>query len=503
MGTHIADLVVKDEKNSGVLFDDRLVTWGQLWLLSGSVGSFGQRHGTRIAALLPDHPHSLAAAVGALRAGMHLASLPHPGRGANLDRYIERLTAAVVSMGADVVLVGGEVAGLLPPQIGGVQVRAFDELFAYGASCQEPGDGEFVQYTSGTTAANKGVRLDGQRIGANVKQIRSCLELDEHISCVTWLPMAHDMGIMGTGMVMWAAGGSTVQLTPQQFSRDPLSWIDAMSSHGAHATAVPNFALDMAVAALARHPGRAERWDLSRLDRLIVGSERVAPETLRRFQEVFAPSGFVPDTSFRPAYGMAEMVLAISMSPRGAAWETHDFQGSEHVALGPPLEGNQVTEDAGELSVDGPSRMIGYLGQPASDGPLATRDAGCVTPGGQVVVTGRTDDLIVTRGVKLWPHDIEAACAGLVRAGCCVAVQGAAGYRIVAEAGNSGYDASIAAQIRRSCVSAVGVAPEEIVFIERGRLTKTSSGKPQRRSIAHELDAGQLPIVCRHKTRKS
>jgi fatty-acyl-CoA synthase len=342
---------------------------------------------------------------------------------------------------------------------------------------------------------------------------------------VSWLPLFHDMGMVGFLTVPMVTGLDLVTVTPVDFLSRPLLWAELISKYHGTVTAAPNFAY----AVLARQLARAEAdLDLSSLRIALNGAEPVDPDAVASFTDAGARFGLRPE-SVLCAYGMAETALGVAFAPveTGLAVDEIDADALEtqHRAvpagggavrrfpkLGPPLPGIEVrvvgeqgevldAGGVGVLQLRGSSVTPGYL---TVDGPKATQDAdgwfdtgdeGYVT-GGQVVVCGRRKDVIIMGGRNIYPTDIERAAAEAdgVRAGNVVAVRLAAGegrhresFAVAVESRRAG-DAEAEQLIRKDVtsrvVSAVGVRPAEVSVLPPGSLPKTPSGKLRRAATA-------------------
>jgi fatty-acyl-CoA synthase len=342
---------------------------------------------------------------------------------------------------------------------------------------------------------------------------------------VSWLPMAHDMGFVGQLLLAWSGGVNMMLRDPQAFLVNPLVWLQDLHDEKAMCSSSPNFALDLVMRKLERSPDHD--WDLSNLARIWCGGEAPNPTTLRRFASMTARYG-LRENVLAPAYGMAEVGACVSLSPHGSRWKVAHVElealskgrvvaldylldghtaGSapdgyiEVVSNGAPLPGYQVrTNEDNVLEVEGPSLYSGYLGKTSRNGAHTTGDMGALVCG-EVVVVGRADDVIVLRGRNVYPQDVEESCAAFVRAGCVAAVtDGEGGVAIVAEAQTDELEAA-ADSIRKAVTSTCGVGPSSVVFVARGSLAKTSSGKTKRRGIARQLADGTLGSVATYSFR--
>ncbi len=388
-------------------------------------------------------------------------------------------------------------------------------------------DTALLQLTSGSTATPKAVRITHRNLHANIGAMVSAAALDvERDRMVSWLPLFHDMGMVGFLTIPMTVGLDLVSVTPTEFLGRPRLWAELISKYRGTVTAAPNFAY----AVLARQLARVDdgELDLSSLRIALNGAEPIDPMAVTAFTDAGARFGLRPE-SVLCAYGMAETALGVSFAPveTGLSTDVVDAEALElhRVAtpatagdattsrgfpeLGPPLPGLEVRVVDGEGAVRGP-REVGVLqlrgdsvtpGYLTVDGPVATRDAhgwfdtgdeGYLTGSGAVVVCGRRKDVIIMGGRNIYPTDIEraAGAADGVRAGNVVAVRLAAGpdrhresFAVAVEARASD-DADVVKKIRADVVSrvvtAVGVRPAEVAVLAPGSLPKTPSGKLRR-----------------------
>jgi fatty-acyl-CoA synthase len=345
---------------------------------------------------------------------------------------------------------------------------------------------------------------------------------------VSWLPLFHDMGMVGFLTVPMALGLELVKVTPPDFLSRPTLWAELITRYRGTVTAAPNFAYAVAARRLAGVDDD-DAYDLSTLRIALNGSEPIDPDAVRRFTDAGARFGMKP-SAMLCAYGMAEATLAVSFAPLGVGMEVDEIDAEQLEAqrravpagagatrafplLGKPLPGLaiRVVDDAdaplpargvGRLQLRGEAITPVYLTvdgpRPAqdADGWLDTGDEGYLTEDGQVVVCDRRKDMIIMGGRNIYPTDIERAASTVdgVRAGNAVAIRLDAGQRresfaVAVEsrfAGDGNAERTIRKQVAARVVDAVGFRPLQVLVLPPGGLPKTPSGK-LRRAAAAEL----------------
>ncbi|GAB3283836.1 fatty acyl-AMP ligase [Parasphingorhabdus pacifica] len=388
-----------------------------------------------------------------------------------------------------------------------------------------------LQLTSGSTAEPKAVRISHGNLIANTRAMITATGLDPAEDVVvSWLPLFHDMGMVGCLTVPMTIGMETVKVTPAEFMARPLLWPELIGRYRGTVTAAPNFAYSIT----ARRLGSAEdgAFDLSSLRFALNGAEPIDPEAVRSFTAEGGRFGLAPDAVVC-AFGMAESTLAVSIgkSDRPAEFDAVDADALEQrgraepvdadsarsrrfALLGSPLPGVEVgvVDDSGrelgprqigQLRIRGESVTSDYL---TVDGPVAAKDAdGWLLTGddgylvdGQVVICGRRKDLIIVGGRNLYPVDIERAACQVegVRPGGAAAVRQAAGGRrerfaVVVEsrsAGDADAEHDLRNEVAARVVDAVGTRPSAVVVLAPGKLPKTPSGKLKRAATAELIE---------------
>jgi fatty-acyl-CoA synthase len=394
-----------------------------------------------------------------------------------------------------------------------------------------PDDTVFLQYTSGSTTDPRGVIVTHRSLLANVEGIM-CFGLDMDPGRdrgVTWLPLYHDMGLVGfvLGPVAW--GVSVVFIPTLRFVKNASVWMETIHRHRATVSFAPNFAFALAVR--RTRSTDLERWDLSCVKVLGCGAEPIHASTMRKFNQLFGERCRLRPEAVLPAYGLAEATLAVTMKPLpegmrvrrvdrarfhrdGVACDADGEQASEeHVSCGHAFPGHEIVivDDRGtplpegregEIHLRGPSLAAGYYGNPAAsaetwrDGWLRTGDLGYLYRG-ELYVTGRIKDLIILNGRNLHPQVVEWITSEVrgVRKGGVVAFSrpGDAGEELViAVETNRRQVESMVAEIEDAVQRAIFTKPVEIVWLSPGSLPKTSSGKLQRYQVRQLYMRGEL-----------
>jgi amino acid adenylation domain-containing protein len=392
----------------------------------------------------------------------------------------------------------------------------------------DPGAPAIVQYTSGSTSAPRGVVLTHENLDANQRAIAAAFGTDERSVVVGWLPLSHDMGLIGNVLHPLYVGARGVLLPTAAFLERPARWLRAIARHRGTVSGGPNFAFELCIRRLPA--ADREGLDLSSWKVAFNGAEPIRPETLDRFAQAFAPAGFRRE-AFLPCYGLAESTLLVtggasSQGPRVVAHGGRPRVGCgapppEHrVAVVDPGSGAALPEgQVGEIWVAGPSVGKGYWRRPdataevfgartaAGDGGfLRTGDLGFLR-GGELYVTGRRKDLIVLSGTNHYPQDIEAAAERAhpaVRAGCGAAfsieVEGEEQAALVQEVDHRRAEADPAAvveAIRATVFELTGVALHAVALVGGGAVPKTTSGKVQRQACRAAFLEGGLPTLHR------
>ncbi|HEV8679041.1 MAG TPA: fatty acyl-AMP ligase [Stellaceae bacterium] len=447
-------------------------------------------------------------------------------------------------------LIDGE-RGNLVERIGppGLEFLAIDDPETADEPASAPasagGNGlAFLQYTSGSTSAPKGVMVSHANLLANLAMIRTAFGNTRRSTYVSWVPLYHDMGLIVNALQTLYLGAPCVLLAPVAFIQRPLVWLRAISDYRAEVAGGPNFAFDLCVDRY--RADQAEGIDLSGWRLAFSGAEPVRAETIRRFSRTFAPHGFAPAAIY-PAYGLAEATVLASAGKRGAGpvmrrlsrrgLQQHRAgapldadDGQVVVGCGRALPGGRIAivdpecrrrlpaDEVGEIWVAGPNVARGYWGNPAAgdgvfdaeiDGEagaawLRTGDLGFLDATGELFITGRIKEIVIIRGANHYPQDIEDTvqrCHPALRQNGGAAftildseqaerlvvvqeVERTQRHRIMAD--------DIIGRIREALVNEHEIAPHQIMLLRPGALPKTTSGKIQRALSRQLWLAGSL-----------
>lgn len=491
--------------------------FGDLWNAARGIGAGLSSYAAdgAIGMFLESTPECLVALLGGIRAGLRIVSLPAPPRGSNVEWYATYARHVCDQADISTLLVPDGIVSLVPDI--GTSVRSYNALEPSLKSGTPGRSFEFVQFTSGSTSAPRGIVLTDAEISAGIAATLDRLQPSAGDKVASWLPWSHDMGLMGMALSTfvgfgeaWANGGEAHFLSPQAFLRAPWAWIRLCSEVGATITAAPDFALRM-LTDLVQRVGPVE---LSRLRAVIVGAEPIHSSTLEGFEGAYTPFGF-ERSSLCPAYGLAEAGLAVSLTPPGAGWHdlyvpidhgVHDAepgfggQGRRVVSCGKPLDGIRVSiaigdQDRGMIEIDGPSTSRRYLGDSQNrTGPFPTMDSGLLKDS-NLYVLGRVDDVVNVAGRKVHLSDVDVAVEGtdVVAPGRSIGFLDDVGELCVAVEARAGeVRRSDADEIKRLVMARVGVRPVRVYLFEKGALPRTTSGKPRRSHVRRAASAGAV-----------
>jgi fatty-acyl-CoA synthase len=503
------------------------VSWADLHAdargLAVGLAAHGVGPGAHVAILGPTTRDLVTTIEAVWLAGATVVVLPLPMRMASLEDFVAQTRSRILGADSALVVVDPQLAPFVapepgdPPMVGYDELRAAADPGAWREPAVSPDSLAILQFTSGSTSDPKGVMLPHRTLVANIDGMREATGFDPADDVVvTWLPMYHDMGLVGMLTTTMTTGGDLVIAGPQTFTASPSRWMEWLSTYGGTITAGPNFSWVLATRALKRLEG----LDLSRVRIALNGAEPVDARTVAGLVEAGERHGLRAGAVF-PAFGMAEVCIGGTFPEPLSGLRTDDVDGrvleTERYAapaepgasgvkrlarLGRPVPGLEVRiadpadgrpcgeREVGEVQIRGTSVTSGYYGRPdataaAFDGDwLRTGDLGYLVDG-ELVVCGRIKDVIIVAGRNVFPEDVERSVAEIegVRAGNVIAfgVEGRRreGLVVVAEA-RADDTAAVRDEVAARVRSVVGLAAADVVLVEPGSLPKTSSGKLQR-----------------------
>jgi 1-acyl-sn-glycerol-3-phosphate acyltransferase len=500
----------------------------------------GLQPGERVAMMLPTCRGFFAAFYGILYAGGVPVPLYPPARPSQLEDHMRRIAAIVANAGAVLLIADSRVrllGHLLRAECEALRaVDTVDELMHAPAPAQwpqlQPGDVAFLQYTSGSTSQPKGVVLTHANLLANLRAMAVATGVTADDVFVSWLPLYHDMGLIGACLGSLAVGFRLVLMSPLAFLARPERWLWTLHQQRGTVSAAPNFAYELCAARI--DAAVLEGLDLSRWRLAFNGAEPVAAGTLERFCQRYAAYGFAPQ-AMTPVYGLAENSVGLTFPPLGRGpridhIDRHLFAtegraqpaGADHtgvqqvVCSGAVLPGHQlrVVDDAGQplperhsgrVQFRGPSATSGYFHHTdvtLFDGDwLNTGDLGYLADG-ELFLTGRAKDIIIRGGHNLYPQELEEAVGcvpGIRRGGVAVFAASdprTGSERLVVLAETRVTDATerarLSERISHLAVDLLGQPADDIVLAPPQTVLKTSSGKIRRSACREHYEAGTL-----------
>ncbi len=496
--------------------------------------------GESAAIMLPTSRGFFEAFFGILYAGGVPVPIYPPFRPAQLEDHLRRQAGILVNAQARVLVAPPEakaIAGLLRAQVSAM--RAVETVEALGSEQTAVAlhetrgeDTALIQYTSGSTGDPKGVVLSHTNLLANIRAMGRAMNASSSDVFVSWLPLYHDMGLIGAWLGCLYHAAPVIILSPLRFLSRPESWLWAIHRHRATLSASPNFGYELCLRKVADPD--IEALDLSSWRMAVNGAEPVSPSTLRRFAERFRPHGFRPE-AMAPVYGLAESSVGLAFPPlgrgplidrvdrmaltaRGEAVSVPPEQRGalEFVACGRPLQGHQIRvvdesdrelpdRHQGRLQFQGPSCTRGYFQNAEKtsellDGPWLESGDLAYVAGGDVFITGRTKDIIIRAGRNVYPHELEETVGDLpgVRKGC-VAVFPSVDpkkqvERLIVLAETRESDAAVLEDLRtrieEAACALLETPPDDVVLAPPHTVLKTSSGKIRRAACREQYERG-------------
>jgi acyl-CoA synthetase (AMP-forming)/AMP-acid ligase II len=502
--------------------------------IGGALHARGLQAGSRVALCFPEVADFVRGFFAIAAAGLVPVPLFPPAQAGDLPTFTRQSRHILDASRASLVITSPDVAPLIDAAglSAAPAVLTIDQL--RGGPALDGGvpvkmsDPALLQFTSGSTAAPKGVVLTHTAIEANSRAIHHGLDLRPDDVGVSWLPLYHDMGLIGMLVAGVYGCVNLVMMSPVQFLKRPSVWLDAIAKYRGTISFAPNFAYELCIRRVKS--AQVEALDLSSWRVAGCGAEPVRAETLKAFAAHFAPSGFTP-SAFLPSYGLAEHSLAVTFARNGLQVDVIDAEslkcesravpvvnGSRSVKIvncGRAFPGHEVRivdehdrplaeRHVGRIVARGPSVMAGYFENPEATaqtlqhGWLHTGDLGYIADG-DLFVCGRTKDLIIRQGKKYHPPDLESSIAAMqgMRPSAVVVfgiTRAAEADEVVAivEARASSASDDIREDVRRRIRETAGLEIDHVLIAPPGTIPRTTSGKVRRAETRARFAAGTL-----------
>jgi acyl-CoA synthetase (AMP-forming)/AMP-acid ligase II len=522
------------------------ITWGSLWQRANGVAhrliADGMQPGDRVVIIVPTSKAYLEAFFGVQIARGIAVPLAPPTAlsGSKRDNYAAFAGVVISDCQAWGAILQPVALDALAPLL----AVSHPELRLIGAGDWTPEaeapsrpdvrrDGTaMLQYTSGSTSQPKGVMLSHTNIVENLEAIAEKIASPELVG-VTWLPLYHDMGLIGTCLTPLYSRRPITLMPPQAFAKDPAVWLRAISDYGATASVAPNFAFSYCTGKLRVEDLAGVRLDTLRT--LLNGAEPVDMDAVKTFEQKFGPLGLKPGT-VRPVYGLAESALAVTFTEPGvhrvdevdsdrveiegvAAPPAPESRVRRFVSVGHPISGQTVRiggvhdealpdREIGHVLVQGPSIMQGYYGRPDEtesalrNGWLHTGDLGYLADG-ELYITGRIKDLIIRHGRNYAARDIEAKVAaveGVLYTGAVAfSLEGEGETKVIIVVETRLRDAAarqaLVREIRLRCHDAFLFGPDDVKLVSPGSIPRTTSGKLRRQETRRRFLDGEFEAL--------
>ncbi len=510
--------------------------------IAGGLLHIGLQPGQTAAIMLPTSRDYFISFFAILLCGAIPVPIYPPARLSQIEDHLRRHARILDNARARVMITTQEIvplARLLKAQTGALQSVVTTQMLMGAANSPvsmkiNPGDIAFLQYTSGSTGQPKGVKLSHFNLLANIRAMGEAIRVGPQDVFVSWLPLYHDMGLIGAWLGSLYHGIPLVVMSPLLFLSRPYRWLKVIQQYGGTLSAAPNFAYELCLSKV--DDSSIEGLDLSSWRMAFNGAEPVSPNTIRRFTQRFAPYGFRAE-AMAPVYGLAESAVGLAFPPPGrlppidrlqrAALDRDgsampaadsDPDALEVVACGQPLRGHQVriVDDLGRelperrvgyLQFQGPSATSGYLHNPQAteklfNGPWLDSGDLAYIAAGDIYLTSRAKEIIIRAGRNIYPHELEEAVGDIegVRKGC-VAVFGSKDpkygtERLIVVAETRATDSAIHQQLREKIVAVsvdlTGLAADEVRLVGPHAVLKTSSGKIRRAATRDRYEEGLL-----------
>ncbi|MSQ87772.1 MAG: acyl-phosphate glycerol 3-phosphate acyltransferase [Betaproteobacteria bacterium] len=506
----------------------------------------GLQPGQMVAIMLPTCKEYLYSFYGVLLAGGVPVPLYPPARLTTIEDHMKRHVGILKSAGASIMITipqAKPLAYLLRAQVESLRlILVPDELnSSSGKNFKpfhgKPGDTGFLQYTSGSTGNPKGVVLSHANLMANVRAMGAAVNANPADVFVSWLPLYHDLGLIGANFASLVLGFPTVLMSPLAFLSRPSSWLRAIHRHRGTISGGPNFAFELC---LRRIPDEdLQGVDLSSWRFAFNAAEPVNPDTIVEFEKRFGKYG-LRKNCLSPSYGLAESSVGVAITVPGTPWRADRLERERFtrtgeaieakpdevsplvvIGCGTPIPGHDIRvvdavglelpdRQEGLLQFRGPSSTSGYYRNPAAtktlfdDEWVNTGDRAYLSEG-TLFITGREKDIIIRGGRNISPYELEQAVGGLagIRRGC-VAVFGskdaATGTeRVVVLAEMRDRDATRHEDLKRMindlAVGLIGAPADDIVLAPPSTVPKTSSGKIRRVAAREFYERGPSAVM--------
>ena len=526
--------------------DEQTITYAELdreaRVMAAGLIEHGLTPGERVAIMLPTDAAFFEAFFGVLFAGGIPVPLYPPFRRAQVEDHLRRQAGILRNAGASLLIIGSEIRNVGQLMLGLCEdlrcVETVQALSRAGSIEQivpaGPETIALIQYTSGSTGDPKGVALTHANLLANIRAMGEALDASSADVFVSWLPLYHDMGLIGAWLGTLHYGVPTIIMPPLAFLADPGRWLRAMGRHRATLSAAPNFAFELCCKNVRDEDIKG--LDLSSLKMLVNGAEPVSPATIERFTARFAKFGFQPE-ALAPVYGLAENSVGLTFPPIGRGpivdkvqrpalsrdgdakmADPGDATALQFVACGRPIEGHEVriVDEAsaelperteGRLQFKGPSATRGYFRNDEKtkalfDGEWLESGDRAYIASGDVFITGRIKDMIIKAGRNIYPHELEELVGGVdgVRKGCVAAFPSKSGGAdterlvLLVETRLTEPDAidALRSRIVEVAKMQLDIAPDEVVLAPPHTVPKTSSGKLRRSAARTLYESGLL-----------
>ncbi|MDH3667689.1 MAG: AMP-binding protein [Paracoccaceae bacterium] len=510
--------------------------------VAGGLLERGLQPGDRVAIMLPTESGFFEAFFGVILAGGVPVPIYPPFRPSQIEEHLRRQAgilrnaqASVLVTDAEIHRVGVLLSSLTDSLCGVEMIGELRKSTPISAPIEAHGDATaLIQYTSGSTGDPKGVVLDHANLLANIRAMGTAMEASSSDVFVSWLPLYHDMGLIGAWLGCLYYGAPTAIMPPLGFLADPARWLWSIHRHRATLSVAPNFAFELCLKNV--RDDDIKNLDLSSLRMLVNGAEPVSPSTIDRFASRFGEYGFRPEV-MAPVYGLAESSVGLAFPPVGRPpivdrvereaisregvarpAKEKDKASVEFVACGRPLPGHQIRiidqsgrelpeRREGRLQFKGPSATKGYFRDEEKtralfDGEwLESGDLGYIA-GGDVFITGRTKDVIIRAGRNIYPHELEEFVGNMegVRKGCVAAFassdpdMGTERLIILAETRIKDLEHldALRARISAAATELLELPPDEVVLVPPRTVPKTSSGKIRRSQSRFLFESGLI-----------